>query len=197
VVTSAHPPAWRPTKAEIAAAAGRTLPELLAEDLTVLFCGINPGLRSAATGYNFDGPGNRFWPTLHGSGCTPRLLRAYEQDELLGFGLGITSLVARASARADELSVRELQDGAVALTERVGRLKPRMVAMLGITAYRSAFRHPKAVIGPQPDLIAGRPMWVLPNPSGLNAHWPLPALIAEFARMRAVAITTPPASPTT
>jgi TDG/mug DNA glycosylase family protein len=191
VVTSAYPPAWRPTKAEIAAAAGRTLPELLAPDLTVLFCGINPGLRSAATGYNFDGPGNRFWPTLHGAGFTPRLLRAHEQDELLDRGYGITSLVARASARADELSVGELREGAITLADRVARLRPRMVAMLGITAYRSAFLLPKAVIGPQADLIGGRPVWVLPNPSGLNAHWPLPALIAEFTRLRIAAEQQP------
>jgi TDG/mug DNA glycosylase family protein len=191
VVTSGLAPVWRPTKAEILAAAGRTLPELLAPGLTVLFCGINPGLRSAATGYNFDGPGNRFWPTLHGAGFTPRLLRAYEQDELLGYGFGITSLVARASARADELSVSELREGALALAERVAGLRPRMVAMLGITAYRSAFRHPKAVIGPQTALIGGRPVWVLPNPSGLNAHWPLPALITEFTSLRVAAEQQP------
>jgi TDG/mug DNA glycosylase family protein len=184
---AAAPQPWRPTKAEIAAAAGRTLPDLVAPGLDVLFCGINPGLRSAATGYHFDRPGNRFWPTLYGAGCTPRLLRASEQDQLLGYGCGIASLVARASARADELSAQELRDGAVRLTELVGRLRPGMLAMLGITAYRSAFGRPKAVIGPQPELVGGRPVWVLPNPSGLNAHWTLPAMVAEFARMRAAA----------
>jgi TDG/mug DNA glycosylase family protein len=161
------------------------LPDLVAPDLDVLFCGINPGLSSAVAGYHFHRPGNRFWPTLHGAGFTPRLLRPVEQAELLGFGVGIASLVARASARADELTTQELRDGATRLTELVARLRPRVVAMLGITAYRTAFGRPKAVIGPQPEPIADRPLWVLPNPSGLNAHYQLADLISEFTKLRA------------
>jgi TDG/mug DNA glycosylase family protein len=162
-----------------------TLPDLVAPDLDVLFCGINPGLSSAVAGYHFARPGNRFWPTLHGAGFTPRLMRPQEQAELLGYGVGIASLVARASAKADELSVQELREGAVHLTELVARMRPHAVAMLGITAYRTAFRRPKAVIGLQPERIAERPLWGLPNPSGLNAHYQLADLIAEFGKLKA------------
>ena len=165
--------------------AALTLPDLVAPGLDVLFCGINPGLSSAVAGYHFARPGNRFFPTLHGAGFTPRLMRPQEQAELLGYGVGIASLVTRASARADELSVQELRDGAVRLAELVARIQPRAVAMLGITAYRTAFRKPKAVIGLQSEPIAGRPLWLLPNPSGLNAHYQLADLIAEFAKIKA------------
>lgn len=161
-----------------------TLPDLVAPGLDVVFCGINPSLKSAAVGHHFAGPGNRFWPTLHGAGFTPRLLRPGEDAALLALGIGIASLVPRATARADELSVAELREGATRVTQLVGRLRPGAVAMLGITAYRSAFRRPRAVIGRQPEPIAGRPLWVLPNPSGLNAHWQLPALVAEFSKLR-------------
>lgn len=162
-----------------------TVPDLVAPDLDVLFCGINPGLASVAAGYHFAGPGNRFWPALHGAGFTPRLLRPTEQDELIGYGFGIANLVTRPSARADELTTAELREGAVRLTAVVERYRPGKVAMLGLTAYRSAFRRTKAVIGEQPERIADRPLWLLPNPSGLNANWRLPDLITEFARLRA------------
>lgn len=164
--------------------ADATLPDLVAPGLDVVFCGINPSLRSAELGRHFAGRGNRFWPTLHGAGFTPRLLGPDDQAELLALGIGIASLVPRATARADELAVAELREGAVRVTQLVARLRPGALAMLGITAYRSAFRRPKAVIGPQPESIADRRLWVLPNPSGLNAHWQLPALIAEFSRFR-------------
>ncbi len=175
----------RPTRADLAAAAGRTIPDVVGPGLRVLFCGINPGLYSAATGHHFARPGNRFWPALHASGFTPRLLRPDEQDQLPALGLGITNIAARATARADELTATELRDGARLLAARTEALGPRWLAVLGVSAFRLAFEEPGAVVGPQQDLIAGTRVWILPNPSGLNAHWTPAALAAEFARLRA------------
>jgi TDG/mug DNA glycosylase family protein len=172
------------TAADLAAARSRTIPDVIAPDLAVLFCGINPGLYSAATGHHFARPGNRFWPALHQSGFTPRQLRPDEQDLLPDFGLGITNVVARATARADELTTEELRAGATRVTKLAARFRPRYVAVVGISAYRTAFDRPKATIGEQAELIAGSRLWVLPNPSGLNAHYQLPALIAEFGELR-------------
>ncbi|GAB7037344.1 MULTISPECIES: G/U mismatch-specific DNA glycosylase [Catenuloplanes] len=172
------------TRAELAAAADRVVPDVIAPGLRVLFCGINPGLYSAATGRHFARPGNRFWPALHGAGFTPRLLTPAEQDTLPGYGLGITNIVPRASARADELSPAELTAGGAALTAKVAEFRPAWLAVLGIGAYRSAFARPRAGIGPQPDRLAGTAIWILPNPSGLNASYQLPRLIEEFARLR-------------
>lgn len=155
--------------------------------LRVLFCGINPGLVSAATGHHFARPGNRFWPALHLSGFTPRLLAPSEQDELRGLGLGITSLVARATARADELTTDELRAGGERLRRLVARTRPAWLAVVGITAYRTAFAAPRAAVGPQEGRIGPARVWVLPNPSGLNAHWQLPALAEELARLLAAA----------
>jgi len=155
--------------------------------LRVLFCGINPGLVSAATGHHFARPGNRFWPVLHGAGFTPRQLRPAEQGELSGLGLGITNLVARATARADELSAAEMMAGGVRLRELVEQLRPGWLAVVGITAYRTAFAEPKAAVGPQDRQLGDTRVWALPNPSGLNAHWSLPAMVAEFGRLRAAA----------
>jgi double-stranded uracil-DNA glycosylase len=174
----------RPTAADLAAARERTIPDVVGPGLDVLFCGINPGLYSAATGWHFARPGNRFWPALHLSGFTPRQLRPDEQDELLTFGLGVTNIVSRASARADELSVLELRDGAERLAGLVERVAPRVLAVVGISAYREAFRQPKAVMGEQATTVGGARVWVLPNPSGLNAHYQLPALAAEFGALR-------------
>jgi double-stranded uracil-DNA glycosylase len=157
----------------------------VAPGLRVLFCGINPGLYSAATGYHFARPGNRFWPALHASGFTGRQFRPDEQDQLPGLGLGITNIVPRATARADELSITELRDGARSLTELTARLSPRWLAVLGVSAYRTAFGHPRAVVGMQEDLVGGTAVWILPNPSGLNAHWTPTTLAAEFCRLRA------------
>lgn len=168
-------------------AAGRTIPDVDGPDLLVLFSGINPGLYSAATGYHFARPGNRFWPALHGAGFTDRLLHPSEQHLLPALGLGITNVVARATARADELSPEEFVAGGALLADRVARLRPRFLAVLGVTAYRAAFGRPKARIGRQEETISGVPVWVLPNPSGLNAHFQLPALISEFAALRAAA----------
>jgi TDG/mug DNA glycosylase family protein len=174
----------RPNAAEVAAAGGRTIPDLVGPDLRVLFSGINPSLYSAATGHHFARPGNRFWPALHRSGFTERLMHPSEQFELPAAGLGITNVVARAAARADELSPAELVAGGAILAALAERWRPRFVAVLGVTAYRAAFGRPKAAIGPQDDLIGGIPVWILPNPSGLNAHYQIDALAAEFARLR-------------
>jgi TDG/mug DNA glycosylase family protein len=155
--------------------------------LRVLFCGINPSLYSAATGWHFARPGNRFWPALQQSGFTPRRLAPAEQHLLPGYGLGITNLAARATAQAAELDDAELLAGAVRLTTVVNRHRPRILAIAGVTAYRTAFGHPRAVIGPQPPPASGPTVWVLPNPSGLNAHWTLDAIAVAFAAVRAAA----------
>ncbi|MFD3512988.1 G/U mismatch-specific DNA glycosylase [Streptomyces sp. NPDC058657] len=175
------------TPEELLAARDRLVPDVAAGGLRVLFCGINPGLMSAATGHHFARPGNRFWPVLHRSGFTPRRLRPEEQDELLAYGLGITNVVARASARADELSVEEYREGGRVLTAKVARLHPRWLAVVGVTAYRTAFEEKKAQIGPQERTIGDTRIWALPNPSGLNAHWSLEAMAEEYGRLRAAA----------
>ncbi|MDQ7904257.1 G/U mismatch-specific DNA glycosylase [Phytohabitans sp. ZYX-F-186] len=177
----------KPTKEQLAAAADRTIPDVIAPGLAVLFSGINPGLYSAATGRHFARPGNRFWPALHRSGFTPRQLRPDEQEELLGFGLGITNVAERATARAEELSTAELVAGAGRLTAKVRRYRPRWLAVVGVTAYRTAFSRPKATFGAQPERIGTTRIWVLPNPSGLNAHYTPDALAAEFTLLRGVA----------
>ncbi|MGW5423303.1 G/U mismatch-specific DNA glycosylase [Streptomyces sp. NPDC003943] len=159
--------------------------------LSVLLCGINPGLMTAATGHHFARPGNRFWPVLHLSGFTPRQLRPAEQDELLSYGIGITNVVARPTARADELSAEEYREGGRILAEKVARLGPTWLAVVGVTAYRTAFGEKRAAIGPQERTIDGphgsTRIWVLPNPSGLNAHWTAETMAEEFARLREAA----------
>ncbi|MEH1126780.1 G/U mismatch-specific DNA glycosylase [Micromonospora sp. CPCC 206061] len=177
----------RPTKSQVAAAAGRTIPDVIRDDLAVLFCGINPGLYSGATGHHFARPGNRFWPALHRAGFTPRQLDPAEQGKLPEYGLGITNLVARATARADELAAAELVEGGQILAAKVARHRPRWVAVVGVTAYRAAFARPKAAVGRQAETLGPAGLWVLPNPSGLNAHFQLDALAAEFAALRAAA----------
>jgi TDG/mug DNA glycosylase family protein len=176
--------AGRPTPAALRAARGRTIPDVIAPGLRVLFCGINPSLYSAATGHHFARPGNRFWKTLHAAGLTPRQLGPAEQRALLEHGLGITNLVARATASAAELSPAELVAGRRRLAARVRRLRPAVVAVLGVEAYRCAFERPRAPLGPQPDPLAGAALWVLPNPSGLNAHYQLRDLVALYGRLR-------------
>ncbi len=162
------------------------MPDVVADGLQVLFCGINPGLMTAATGHHFARPGNRFWPVLHLSGFTPRLLRPSEQGELPSFGLGITNVVARATARADELTTEEYVEGGRLLTAKVERLRPRWLAVVGVTAYRAAFGDRKATIGPQDRTIGASRVWVLPNPSGLNALWTIPKLTDAFRAFRLV-----------
>jgi TDG/mug DNA glycosylase family protein len=177
----------RPSRADLAAATGRTIPDVIAPNLDVLFAGINPGLWSAATGHHFARPGNRFWPALYRGGFTPRQLRPDEQETLLGYRLGITNLVSRGSARADELTADELVAGGRRLAAKVRRFRPAWLAVLGVTAYRLAYGRRDARVGPQEERVGGTRLWVLPNPSGLNAHFQLDDLAAEFARLRRVA----------
>jgi TDG/mug DNA glycosylase family protein len=154
---------------------------IVGPDLTLLFVGINPGLRSAAVGHNFAGAGNRFYPALHAAGITPRRLAPEEDVDLPAYGVGIANIAPRPTRAADELTREELREGAQELETLVTRLQPRLVAVLGLTAYRTAFSQPKATMGLQPDTgtIGGRPVWILPNPSGLNAHYKP----ADFARL--------------
>ncbi|QHY94154.1 G/U mismatch-specific DNA glycosylase [Streptomyces sp. S4.7] len=172
---------------ELAAARDRVIPDVVAADLGVLFCGINPGLMSAATGHHFARPGNRFWPVLRLSGFTPRQLAPSEQDELPAYGLGITNVVARATARADELRDEEYRKGGRILEAKVERLRPRWLAVVGITAYRTAFGDRAAAIGPQTRTTGTTRIWALPNPSGLNAHWTAETMAEEFGRLRVAA----------
>ena len=174
----------RPTPAELKATANKTVPDIIGPGLTVLFCGINPGLYTAAIGHHFGRPGNRFWPALHASGFTPRLLDPSEEQELLPLGLGITNVVARATAAADELTAREIVAGGRILEAKVRAYAPRYLAVLGIGAYRTAFARPKAAVGLQPDAIGGTRVWVLPNPSGLNAHYQGKDLVKVFRALR-------------
>ena len=170
----------RPSKADLAAAYGGKLRDVIAPGLKVLFCGINPGLYSAATGNHFARPGNRFWPALHAAGFTPRLLHPSEKDLLLAAGYGLTNLVARATASADELAAAEFIAGRRRLALKVRRYRPRTVAFLGVGAFRHAFGRPKATLGLQAESFEGAAVWVLPSPSGLNANYPMPALIQEL-----------------
>ncbi|MFN2625851.1 MAG: G/U mismatch-specific DNA glycosylase [Mycobacteriales bacterium] len=180
----------RPTRAELAAAAGRTLPDLWAPGVRLMLVGINPGLWSAAIGHHFGNPANRMWPALHLSGFTPRRLHPTESAELLGLGIGITNLVMRATATAAELSADEIRAGAVVLIEKLLGWQPAWVAFLGLSSYRVAFDRPKATVGRQPDDIAGAKVWLLPNTSGLNAHYQLPDLVAAFTELRHALVTT-------
>jgi len=174
----------RPTRSDLAAAYGRSVPDLIAPDLKVLFCGINPSLYSAATGHHFARPGNRFWPTLYAAGFTRRLLKPWEEELLLDQGIGITNLVPRATATAAELTNDELRAGRQRLARKVRRFHPRCVAVVGIGAYRVAFGRPQAAIGLQSELLGGSAVWVLPNPSGLNANHQLPDLAEAFKAVR-------------
>jgi TDG/mug DNA glycosylase family protein len=175
---------WRPTRAELERAVSRRVADVIAPDLEILYCGINPGLYSAAVGHHFARPGNRFWPVLHLAGLTPERLGPFEEARLLEHGQGITNLVARATARAEEISALELARGAIRLRRKVERYRPAKVAVLGLGAYRRAFVVPSAQVGLQPDPFGGARLWVLPNPSGLNAHYQLAELARLFARLR-------------
>jgi double-stranded uracil-DNA glycosylase len=170
----------RPGPLELAAAAGKGIRDVIAPGLKVLFVGINPGLYSAATGHHFARPGNRFWPALHLAGFTPRLLHPSEQEALLESGFGITNLVNRGTATADELEPSEFVAGRKRLAAKVRRYRPRTVAFLGVGAYCHAFEQKSVPVGPQPGGFEGAQVWVLPNPSGLNANYQLPALVQLF-----------------
>jgi len=183
----------RPTAAELQAAAGKRVPDVIGPGLSVLLCGINPGLYSAAIGHHFGRPGNRFWPALYAGGFTPRLFSPYEDHALLPLGIGITNVVERASAGEGDLTRAELAAGGEALRAKVARYGPRCLAVLGVGAYRSAFGRPKAVLGRQPEGLGGTLVWVLPNPSGLNAHYQPADLARLFAELR-VAVMGPAAA---
>lgn len=177
-------PPFRPTRQQVLAARGKTIPDVIAPNLNVLFCGINPGLYTAAIGHHFGRPGNRFWPAMYGGGFTSRLLSPYEERELLASGYGITNLVARATATADEVSAEELIEGARRLRRKVNRYSPRYVAVVGIGAYRVAFQRPEAQVGLQEETIGRSELWLLPNPSGLNAHYSVGELAKVFRSLR-------------
>ena len=184
-------PPGRPTRVEVLAAAGKTVPDLIAPGLPVLFCGINPGLYSAATRHHFARPGNRFWPALHAAGFTDRVLAPWEERELLVRGYGITNLVARATAAAAELTADEFVAGARGLERKVKRYRPKWVAVVGIGAYRTAFGRPRAVVGPQPEWLGPARLWLLPQPSGLNANHQMPELTAAFRELYYQALGSP------
>ncbi|HEX4610337.1 MAG TPA: G/U mismatch-specific DNA glycosylase [Urbifossiella sp.] len=175
-------PSPRPSRADLLAAAGKTVPDVARPGLKVLFCGINPGLYTAAIGHHFGRPGNRFWPTLHAAGFTPRLFDPSEEQLLLPLGYGITNVVERATAAADELTDEEIRLGGVRLVEKVKALAPAYLAVLGVGAYRVAFAKRKAAVGEQAERIGATRVWALPNPSGLNAYYnhTLPAIFREF-----------------
>jgi TDG/mug DNA glycosylase family protein len=175
---------WRPTKEQLAAAHRKRVPDVIAPSLKVLFCGINPGLYSAAVGHHFARPGNRFWPTLHAAGFTERRLSPFEERELLQSGYGITNLVDRATGAADELSTEELIKGARRVKRKILQHRPAIVAFVGVTAYRIAFGRPHAIVGSQLEKIGSSRIWLLPNPSGLNAHYGLQDLARLFAELR-------------
>jgi TDG/mug DNA glycosylase family protein len=160
------------------------VPDVVAPRLAILFCGINPGLYSGAVGHHFARPGNRFWKALHAGGFTDRVLSPFEESDLLQHGIGVTNLVNRATAGADELSADELRRGAEILERKICRLQPVVVAFLGLTAYRTAFGRPAARIGPQPELLCGARIWLLPNPSGRTAHYQLGDLAEALSRLR-------------
>src|SRR5437868_11791443 len=174
----------RPSPAELEAARCRKLRDVIAPRLKVLFCGINPGLYSAATGNHFARPGNRFWPALHAAGFTSRRFYPSERDAFLRSGYGLTNLVPRATASADELAPAELVAGRARLASKVRRHRPRIVAFLGIGAYRHAFHEPKASLGEQRQRFEGARVWVLPSPSGLNASYQMGALVAELTKLK-------------
>jgi len=173
----------KPTKAEIQSCIGKTMHDVIAPNLKVLFCGINPSLYSAAVGHHFARPGNRFWPTLHAAGFTPRLYSPAEDGDLLKLGYGITNIAAPATARADELTLDDLRTGQQRLREKVLHYRPQILAMLGVSAYRTAFGQPKASMGLQGEKVGETAIWVLPNPSGLNAHYQLPDLAAIYREL--------------
>ncbi len=175
----------KPTSEQLRAAVGGAMPDILAPDLKTLFCGINPSVYSAVVGHHFARPGNRFWRALHGGGFTPHQIAPADDAQLLDYGLGLTNVAARATVAAADLSNDELRAGAPLLVSKIERYQPHWLAILGIGAYRVAFDEPKAIIGRQTRAIGATKIWVLPNPSGLNAHYPPEALAIKFGELRA------------
>jgi TDG/mug DNA glycosylase family protein len=175
---------WKPTREQLLAATEKTVRDVIAPNLRVLFCGINPGLYTAAVGHHFARPGNRFWPALHAGGFTDRVLSPFAEGELLQGGYGITNVVPRATASADALSRDEIIAGGERLRVKVLRYRPRVLAVLGVGAYRTAFSQPKASMGHQHETIGDTVLWVLPNPSGLNANYQAPDLARLFRELK-------------
>jgi TDG/mug DNA glycosylase family protein len=178
------PKPWKPTKAQLLAATSKTVRDVIAPDLRVLFCGINPGLYTAAVGHHFARPGNRFWPALYAAGFTERLLSPFDERELLKSGYGITNVVRRTTATADQLRKEEIVEGGQQLSRKVLRYRPGILAVLGLGAYRVAFNKPKAKIGRQEEVLGPAVIWVLPNPSGLNANYQANDLARLFRQLR-------------
>lgn len=178
---------FKPTKQQLIEAVGQTVPDVIAPNLRVLFCGINPGLYTAAVGHHFARPGNRFWPALHKSGFTSELMSPFDERGLLKIGVGVTNVVPHATASETELTHDHFIEGGKKLRAKIRRYRPRIVAVLGVGAYRKAFADAKAVIGKQDGRICEAEIWVLPNPSGLNANYQLPKLVKLFAQLREAA----------
>ena len=175
---------WKPTREQLLAATEKTVRDVIAPDLRVLFCGINPGLYTAAVGHHFARPGNRFWPALYAGGFTDRVLSPFAERELLKSGYGITNVVPRATASADLLTKEEIVRGGERLKAKVLRYRPRVLALLGVGAYRTAFNQPKATVGRQEERISNTTLWVLPNPSGLNANYQAADLARLFQELK-------------
>ena len=175
---------WKPTREQLLAATEKTVRDVIAPNLRVLFCGINPGLYTAAVGHHFARPGNRFWPALHAGGFTDRVLSPFDERELLKSGYGITNVVQRTTASADQLSREEIIAGGEQLRAKVLRYGPRVLAVLGVGAYRTAFNQPKATVGRQAETIGDTILWVLPNPSGLNANYQAAGLARLFRELK-------------
>lgn len=178
---------WKPNREQLLAAVSKTVPDVIDFNLKVLFCGINPGLYTAAVGHHFARPGNRFWPALYDGGFTERLLSPFEERELLQNGYGVTNVVRRTTARADELALAEIVAGGKQLLKKVRRYQPGILAVLGLGAYRVAFNQPEAIVGRQERLIGDTVLWVLPNPSGLNAHYQKNDLASLFRELKTAA----------
>ena len=178
------PKPWKPTKEQLLAATEKTVRDVIAPNLKVLFCGINPGLYTAAVGHHFARPGNRFWPALYAGGFTESLLSPFDEHELLKNGYGITNVVRRTTASADQLTREEIVAGGKRLAAKVRRYQPQVLAVLGVGAYRVAFARPKAIVGRQDEKIGETLLWVLPNPSGLNANYQAADLAKVFRELR-------------
>ena len=178
---------FKPSKEDLRDAVNRTTEDLIDYNLKVLFCGINPGIWSGATGFHFAKPGNRFWKALYHGGFSDRLLHPSEEHELLENGFGITCFCKRTTARADELTNEEIIAGGKALVRKIHKFKPQYLAVLGLGAYRTAFQKPKAKIGLQQEKIGETLVWLLPNPSGLNAHYQIADLAKLFSQLKQAA----------
>ncbi len=174
---------WKPSKQQLIDALGKDVPDIIDSNLKVLFCGINPGLYSAAVKHHFARPGNRFWPTLYRSGFTKEILSPFEERKLLKYGYGITNVVNIATAAASDLTKEQLRDGGRLLIEKIRLFKPKILAVLGVGAYREAFECTKVTVGRQNMTVEATVLWVLPNPSGLNANYQIDKLVDLFSEL--------------